>query len=113
MIRIKNSWETYNFLRAIKVLIAVKPKEKSLLKAVEELNELSLKLVQYINKPGSINDGDIEEEIADCEMHFHVLKHYFPVSSDIRKRKINKFLKSKDYNFYKGQYDEKILKNGN
>jgi hypothetical protein len=101
-------WETDEFNYGIKVLIAKKPLDKSILKAVEELNELSVKLLQYLNKPESIKEGDIEEEITDCQMHFHILEHYFPVSKEVREKKINKFLQSKDYKFYKEQF-EKII----
>jgi NTP pyrophosphatase (non-canonical NTP hydrolase) len=93
-------WETDDFIYGISVLLATKPLDKTLCKALEELNELSVKLLQYINKPESIANGDIEEEIADVEMHLKLLKNYFPVSSSIRKRKIKKFLQSKDYKNY-------------
>lgn len=98
-------WETSDFMYGIKVLLSEKPKDKSLLKAIEELGELSVKLLQYINKPESINEGDIEEEITDCEMHFHILKNYFPVPQSIRERKVEKFLQSKDYKQYKAKYE--------
>lgn len=100
-------WETTDFMYGIKVLLSEKPKDKSLLKAIEELGELSVKLLQYINKPESISEGDIEEEIADCEMHFHILNNYFPVPQSIRERKIDKFLQSKDYKQYKAKYEGK------
>lgn len=98
-------WETDAFAYGINVLLAEKPLDKSICKAVEELNELSVKLLQYINKPESISDGDIEEEIADVEMHLRLLKSYFPVSAEIREQKISKFLKSKDYNSYREKYE--------
>lgn len=100
-------WETDDFMYGIKVLLSQKPKDESLLKAIEELGELSVKLLQYLNKPESINEGDIEEEIADCEMHFHILNNYFPVSKNIRERKIEKFLQSKDYKLHKTKYEGK------
>ena len=100
-------WETKQFMKGIQVLLSEKPKEKSLLKAIEELGELSVKLLQFINKPASIRNGDIEEEIADVEMHFHILKHYFPVDPKIRAAKIEKFLNSKDYQFYLSQFNKK------
>ena len=88
------------FYQGIEVLKWQKPKEKSILKAAEELSELLGKLLQFINKPESIKEGDIEEEIVDCEMHFIMLNHYFPISNEIRERKIKKFLNSKDYLLY-------------
>jgi len=99
------AWETDDFAYGIEVLIAEKPLDKSICKAVEELNELSVKLLQYINKPDSISAGDIEEEIADVEMHLVLLKNIFPVSTEIRKQKIDKFLKSKDYNNFRERYE--------
>ncbi len=104
-----NGWETEEFFYATNVLINEKPKKESLLKAIEELNELSLKLLHYVNKPEAIEEGDIEEEIADCEQHFHILKHYFPVSKKIRSEKIWKFLKSKDFRQYEEAYRSKLM----
>lgn len=103
-----DEWESNSFKYGIQVLLSEKPVEKNILKALEELNELSVKLLQYLNKPEVIRDGDIEEEIVDCEMHFHVLKHYFPVSREIREEKIKKFLASKDYNYYREQFERII-----
>ncbi len=85
---------------AIDKLIQNKPLDKSICKAVEELNELAAKLMQYINKPESIQPGDIEEEIADVEMHLYLLKQYFDVTKDIRNNKLKKMLNSKDYKLY-------------
>lgn len=98
-------WETDAFAYGINVLLSEKPLDKSICKAVEELNELAVKLLQYINKSESISDGDIEEEIADVEMNLRLLKSYFPVSAEIRELKISKFLKSKDYNSYREKYE--------
>jgi hypothetical protein len=53
--------------------------------------------MQYINKPESISLGDIEEEIADVEMHLYLLKMFFPISETIRNKKTKKFLSIKDY----------------
>jgi NTP pyrophosphatase (non-canonical NTP hydrolase) len=98
-------WETDEFIYGVNVLVSEKPLDKIICKAVEELNELAVKLLQYINKPESISDGDIEEEIADVEMHLKLLKHYFPVSKEIRTQKIEKFLNSKDYNIYREKFE--------
>jgi len=104
-VRRRAVWETDAFAYGINVLLAEKPLDKSITKAVEELNELSVKLLQYINKPESISAGDIEEEIADVEMHIVLLQNYFPVSAEIREQKISKFLKSKDYNAYREKFE--------
>ena len=96
----KADWETEEFTHGIDVLLAEKPLEKMLSKAAEELGELSVKLLQYINKKESINENDIEEEIADVEMHMIVLNKLFPVPMQVREEKVNKFLNSKDYKEY-------------
>ena len=100
-------WETDDYKYGINVLVSEKPLEKRLCKAVEELSELSTKIMQYINKPESISPGDIEEEIADVDMHMQILKEHFPVSLTIRQLKIEKFLNSKDFLKYNQSYSEK------
>lgn len=92
---------------AIDVLLAEKPVDKSIMKALEELSELSTVLLQHINKPGSIKKEDIEQEIVDCEMHFIILKHFFPISEDLREKKLKKMLNSKDYLYYEEKYNKK------
>lgn len=99
------NWQTDAFNYGVEVLLAEKPKEKCILKALEELNELCVKLLHHVNKPTSLNEGDIEEEIADIEMHLVVLKIFFPVSDEIRQEKILKFLESDDFKKYKKQYE--------
>lgn len=105
MIDEKMSWETPEFIHGISVLLREKPFDKIITKALEELGELNVKLLQYMNKPEVIGEGDIEEEIADLEMHLRLLKYFFPVSPEIREAKIKKFLASKDYQFYLKQYE--------
>lgn len=103
----RSDWETDEYLFGIDVLLSEKPKDKSISKAVEELSELTTKLMQYINKPQSIIVGDIEEEIADVEMHLRVLKTYYPVAPQIREKKINKFLNSDEYKMYLKTFENK------
>lgn len=104
-------WKTPEFDHGISVLVYSKPLDKIICKAVEELNELSVKLLQYVNKPESISEGDIEEEIADVEMNLELIGKFFPVSSNIRNQKITKFLKCKDYNFYLDKYNKMNVNN--
>lgn len=104
------NWKSKKFKYAIKVLLSEKSFDKSITKACEELSELSVKLLQYVNKRESIYEGDIEEEIADCEQNLYLLKHYFPVSEEIRKAKIKKFLKSDDYKRYLKSYKKNYIK---
>ncbi len=103
------SWRTDEFNEAIDILISEKPFHLTITKALEEFGELNVKLLQLLNKPDSITKGDIEEEIADCEMHFVVLNRLFQVSNEIREEKINKFLNSKDFLLYKERYKNKWL----
>jgi predicted metal-dependent hydrolase len=98
---------TKEFNEAINILIDTKPDYLNITKALEELGELSVKLLQHLNKPESITEGDIEEEIVDVEMHLIMLNHLFPVNDQIRAEKIKKFLDSKDFNKYKKEYEYK------
>lgn len=90
-------WRTPEFNEAIEKLLLHKPKRENLLKAIEELSELSTILLQKINKPDKVSDFEISEEIADCEMHLIILKHYFSISDEIRKEKVKKFLDLKEH----------------
>ena len=91
------SWKTKEFKQAIDTLFKKKPIEKTVLKAVEELNELSLVLVQLLTKPETVTVEDITEEIADVEQNLYLLKKHFPVSQEMRNAKTDKLLKSKSY----------------
>ena len=99
------NWGTDDFMYSVNVLLSEKSKDKNILKAIEELGELFVKLTQYLNKPEAISVGDIEEEIVDCEMHLHILKKYFPVPESLREKKMQKFLQSKEYKMLKIQYE--------
>lgn len=96
-----------SFKYGINVLFAEKPLDKTICKVVEELNELATKLMQYVNKPGSVSYGEIEEEIVDVKMNCRLLELHFPVSSEIENRKIDKFINSKDFNIYKEIYESR------
>ena len=108
---LEDQWQTSEFKHDIKVLINAKPQDKSILKALEELAELSEKLLKFINKPGTVSEDDITEEIADCEMHFYLLKKIFPVPASMREKKIKKMLASKDYVHYSNKYETEKSKN--
>jgi len=65
----------------------------NLSKTAEELNELSLILLQKLNKPNFINDQKIIDEIGDVKIRLNVLEKQF-LKSKIKSRinsKINKF----------------------
>lgn len=57
------------------------------LKAVEELQELALILVQKVNKPEKVNDQQIIDEIGDVKIRLEVLERIF--SSDAINERIN------------------------
>lgn len=46
------------------------------MKCVEELNELSLELLQSLNKPNKNNIGKICDEIKDVEKYLNLIKSY-------------------------------------
>jgi len=58
-------------------LTKVNSKQYNLLKAAEELQELSLALTQKINKPSRNNDEAIIDEIGDVIIRIKVLKKLF------------------------------------
>jgi len=85
---------------ALNVLEAEKPLDKIILKAIEELGELSVALAQYLNKPGKCDGADVIEEIVDVEMNLTLLKRFFPIQEWDRNAKFLKFIDSKDFKKY-------------
>lgn len=71
-------------------------KEENIKKAIEELQELSLVLTQYLNKPSRIKLIDITDEIGDVELRLPVLRKMFG-SKAVDKRKKKKTKKLLDY----------------
>ena len=67
----------------IKYLVENNDYKYNLLKTVEELNELSTILLQYVNKDNKIDKQKIIEEIGDSIIRITVLKKLF------NKKKIN------------------------
>lgn len=67
----------------IKYLVENNDYKYNLLKAAEELNELSTILLQYVNKDNKIDKQKIIEEIGDSIIRITVLKKLF------NKKKIN------------------------
>ncbi len=65
----------------------------NLLKAIEELNELSLALTQRLTKPKGRDEQEVIDEIGDVKIRIEVLEHLFDkqaVEARVRK-KIKKF----------------------
>lgn len=78
-------------------------KTYNLLKAAEELQELSLALIQQVNKINSDNTKNIIEEIGDVELRLAVVKRYYSskaIDKRIR-RKSKSILKHLKTNKYK------------
>lgn len=92
-----------DFRTAIDDLKRNKPYKKILIKACEELNELSTKLLQKVNNYEKVTDEEIGEEIIDAQMHLILLTKL--ISPDIIialvKQKKEKFLASKERLKYK------------
>lgn len=61
----------------IKYLVENNDYKYNLLKTVEELNELSTILLQYVNKDNKIDKQKIIEEIGDSIIRIKVLKKLF------------------------------------
>ena len=100
----QDEWMTPGFIYGIRVLLAAKPYKDIFSKASEELQELSVKLIQFNNKPESIDFDDIAEEIADVEQHLFLLKHMIEVTYNMRLKKIGKFLESDDFKNHEKHY---------
>ncbi len=75
--------------KLIKYLVENNDYKYNLLKTVEELNELSTILLQYVNKDNKIDKQKIIEEIGDSIIRIMVLKKLF------NKKKINSRIKFK------------------
>lgn len=84
---------------AIEILVEEKPLNKLIHKAVEELSELTTKLMQFVNKPFEKN-LDIEEEIVDVKINLKILEHFFPVSEELVEKKVRKLYQTEDYRGY-------------
>lgn len=61
----------------IKYLVENNDYKYNLLKAAEELNELSTILLQYVNKDNKVDKQKIIEEIGDSIIRIKVLKKLF------------------------------------
>ncbi|AGO48951.1 hypothetical protein N356_gp059 [Cellulophaga phage phi14:2] len=76
--------------------------KKTLLKASEEFQELSLIITQRINKPSRVPDSKIIEEIGDCEIRLACLKAKFSTKAindrvATKKSKLQGMMDSKRY----------------
>ncbi|HEX8586142.1 MAG TPA: hypothetical protein VF680_17250 [Allosphingosinicella sp.] len=77
----------------------------NLLKAAEELNELSLVLIQLVNKPNKVNLKEVTDEIGDVKIRLKVLEELFS-KDDVKARvtyKLGKFAEYFKSGKYKGQ----------
>lgn len=91
--------------KIIKKLSQSNEYEYNLLKASEELSELSLVLLQFVNKPNKVDKQEIIDEIGDVEIRLEILKELFDKKS-VKKRVKYKIGKFKSYikdDKYKGK----------
>ena len=79
--------------------------EYNLLKAAEELQELSLILTQMVNKPNKVSEKNVTDEIGDVTIRLEILKKLFNNNLINRriKYKINKFKTYLSDGKYKGK----------
>lgn len=76
----------------------------NLLKTAEELQELSLVLMQMALKKNKVNEQEVIDEIGDVKIRLNILQHLFN-KNKVKKRIIFKTDKLKSYiknNQYKG-----------
>ena len=88
----------------IKYLVENNDYKYNLLKAAEELNELSTILLQYVNKDNKVDKQKIIEEIGDSIIRIKVLKKLFN-RKKVKERikfKLNKFRSYIKEGKYKG-----------
>lgn len=91
--------------KIIKKLAETNDYQYNLLKSSEEFSELSLVLLQFINKPNKVDKQEIIDEIGDCIIRLEVLKELFNKKS-IKSRikfKTNKFKSYIKDDKYKGK----------
>ena len=79
-------------------------KTYNLLKAAEELQELSLAIIQHVTKEG-LDDTNIIEEIGDVEIRLTVAKKYF--SNKKVQERVKYKLKSIKKHLKTGKYKNK------
>ena len=88
--------------KLIKYLVKNNDYKYNLLKAAEELNELSTILLQYVNKDNKIDKQKIIEEIGDSIIRIKVLKKLFnkkKINSriDFKLKKFKSYIKNNKY----------------
>jgi len=91
--------------KIIKKLSQSNEYEYNLLKASEELQELSLALTQLVNKPNKVDTQEIIDELGDVTIRLKILKELFDKEA-VKKRikyKISKFKSYIKNDKYKGK----------
>ena len=89
----------------ISTLYRENDKNYNLLKAAEELQELSLALIQHVTKEGD-DDTNIIEEIGDVDIRLGVARKYF--SEKKVKLRIKTKLKSIKRHIKSGKYKDRV-----
>jgi NTP pyrophosphatase (non-canonical NTP hydrolase) len=91
-----------DFPEAIFALYKHKKRRKVYTKAAEELAELSVRLLQAVNK--GVDDNMIAEELVDVQMHLILLQLYFTDILPLHvHEKMEKFLQSNDAKRYRSK----------
>jgi len=89
----------------INTLVETNEHDYNLLKASEELQELSLVLTQLVNKPNKVKTKEVIDEIGDVKIRLKILEKLFD-SEQIQERvdfKMNKFKGYLENDEYKGK----------
>lgn len=89
------------FVLGVDALAAHKSMKKIFVKAAEELNELSVKLLKHANNPDKVTSEAIMEEVVDVQMHVILLLQVLPFDLEQQTaqaaHKIEKFINTADY----------------
>lgn len=95
------------FVAGVDTLYTYKNRKKVINKCLEELSELTTKLLQQKNDTNKVSEDDLLEEVVDAQMHLILIQKYF-LPDAIRKMvdtKVNRMVNSKDFKKYKAKQD--------
>lgn len=93
-------------LEIIKTLVETNDYDYNLLKAAEELNELSLVLIQTVLKKKKVDPQEVIDEIGDCKIRMKIIEEFFD-KEKVKERIHYKTSKFKEY-LEKGKYKNGI-----
>jgi hypothetical protein len=93
-------------LEIIKTLVETNDYDYNLLKAAEELNELSLVLIQTVLKKKKVDPQEVIDEIGDVKIRIKIIEEFFD-KDKVKERIHYKISKFKEY-LEKGKYKNGI-----